>query len=605
MKKIILSIILFCILWVVNSYATFSEGDTKYIWDTEYSLKYVNNTTLEMYKNDVLYHTYNLPTSISWNIYSFYISSLDYTGQRSILSYQHSTNSNWSNNILNIWSSYWRRASVSSEFYNDWTTHYFQMTSNADLPVIWNPSTYPSSATPTWTYYDTNSNNYFVIAWWNVYSLFDESQNQNLSCETYNISESLYQNYTEDITFEDYNAFEDFYYISNNSWDSVIWLWEVENVQNFLTWALQESESFSFNWSNNFFGIGEKPFMYLYDTKGIQKIRITWENFNIANIELYDMQGNFSREIDGENIENWIFLYWQYLSAKINFSKTLANIIIDDIEFWGENIVQIEKEYCEDLDTGETTLDWEDFSWILDGLETEIQSTEEIEFSFSSSWYTFLPNWFILNNFIPNPTWWDLIFEIIKPSWEKVYTDSTKNYWFDVATKITTFYHNEIWDYKVRIIYKYQSQEIFPTWDSYNNYTISQPEISWISENQKLEWKTCSNFFDCTKQTFNDVFWKIFDVVRSVWWLFNAFWNIWNTDEQKSLNQVSNFSLFSFIIPQASAEYDSSIDPLLILWNQNLSDIPLLNNIYKLIIYAALWGLIFLYILDYKKKKDD
>lgn len=201
------------------------------------------------------------------------------------------------------------------------------------------------------------------------------------------------------------------------------------------------------------------------------------------------------------------------------------------------------------------------------------------DWTFSTSGYSFFENWFALHNFIPDPYGGQISFDIISP-WETQpertesfwsYETDGNGYWFDSTVKITFPYHDKAWDYQVRVVYEYNGISVFPFWETYDNYTISLPEVAWANPDDLAEWEysSCnswsesswflpwvSNFFTCLWESignmFNSIknfFWRIRDFFNSFWWIV--------TDE------VNTFSLIPWVYAS-----QTSIGTMPVAWEE-------------------------------------
>lgn len=204
------------------------------------------------------------------------------------------------------------------------------------------------------------------------------------------------------------------------------------------------------------------------------------------------------------------------------------------------------------------------------------------DFSFFSSGFSFLENWFILHNFIPDPYWWELYFEIIAPAlvwtWtidlvtEKFlpYTIDWNWYWFDSAVKITYPYHQVWWTYQVRTLYDFQDLTIYPFWTDYNSYLITVAEIpnsvyEELNPEMVIGCDTDGDWFITTTEqvscawNITKSFWEvIWDALMNIKKLFQQLMSIW-TDEVKDFSFISwvHASITSDMLPSRDTEADN------------------------------------------------
>lgn len=265
---------------------------------------------------------------------------------------------------------------------------------------------------------------------------------------------------------------------------------------------------------------------------------------------------------------DWTANYYQDSWVLWSFSWWINNISIfyDFLTLWEYNIILTITDLEDSLI--EYNLNYA-FTYSFDWA---IIDPEANDFSFFVSWYTFFENWFSLNNFVPDPYWWELYFELIWPaetwSWRINITTETfwpkeqdgSGYWYDTSVIVTLPYHQYAWTYEVRTVYKYLDLIIYPFWETYNTYNITLPEqyLNFdFSSIDGLEW----NFFQNVWSFLNNIK-SFFSELMKIWkvepreWGFNFFiptthaeWLVSDTivfsmDTQES-NILTNF--FSFL----------------------------------------------------------
>lgn len=258
-------------------------------------------------------------------------------------------------------------------------------------------------------------------------------------------------------------------------------------------------------------------------------------DYKITNIDIYEYIAWTPIETDSDN--RIVNITW---SGGVEVSLD----ILSDLDFTFDAFQDYEiKITFKTIDELQTIFNWFTYG---DYIYNEWYSEPVIEdFSFLVSWYTFFENWFSLNNFIPDPSWWKLYFDIKAPvEWWTgtidIVTDFVLNseidgnwYWIDTQVMVTYPYHQIAWIYQVRTVYEYDDLIIYPFWEEYNSYeiTVSESPSDWdIEDAEFIE----LDFFDSIKNFF---FW-IKDFFR---WIMN-------------IGKVESKNFWFFFIPQANAD---------------------------------------------------
>lgn len=616
MKKLIF---LFWLFFSISSVSAFDIWVTT-IDNTDYSIEY----TLWNVK---IYDNGSLIESIS-------SSRLDWTPIEALI--QHGANRTfvWLSDISSVyreWSS-----DINTDYHNSFYVNtstneeFMQISSNPSnnhLRFYW--TSFSWFWQPTWTQYITDSDNRFFVINNTVYPL----SNPSVSCNIITEQKLLFNNFSVDVIWDIQESWLNTAWIYNHNYintssGSTISLYNIQDLNNFPNWLLSTWTGITFK--SDYFLIWENPSIYISNPLWITYINIESDNTFIWDIKLFDSSWNEYDEILWSSLlfNSWLFLDSKAYSVIISFEKSLFTRSINSIDFWVELITSVSSELCYNSDDDEYELDWDIYSGPIDWLDSSTGSVVPVsEWSYTTSWYSFFENWFILHNFLPNPYGWELSFDIISP-WSDIPVRTEKFwsyevdwlwYWFDSWVKITYPYHEIAWDYKVRVVYEYWGQVVFPFWDSYNNYNISLPEVRWADPDDILPWdyQSCndwnqddwflpwvSNFFLCASESVGWFFSSMRSFVGDVTWLFRAIWNLWNTDERKTLDQA-----FNWLIPSANAQtyvYNENQDVLKIVWSWTFEDMPILNNIYNLIKFAIMGYILFwIFVFLFPNKNND
>lgn len=407
--------------------------------------------------------------------------------------------------------------------------------------------------------------------------------------------------------------------IKTSSW-ATISFYNVQSLLNYPDWIYTTWLNVEF--ASDYLFIWEDPSIYLYNPQWISYIKIESSNTFFANIEYFDAWWNpiWEEQWNTDIFNWWVFLNQTAYAVIISFEKSVFTRYIDDIVFWTELINNVSSQLCYDETEDVYEIDWEEYNWPIDWLDSSTWSTIDSSlWSYTTWWYTFIENGFILNNFVPNPYGWMLSFDIVTPSNEiPIRTEEFWSYetdwlwyWFDSWVKVTFPYHQEAWDYRVRVVYKYNWETVYPFWEWFNVYNITLPEVSGIWENElKWSYQACndgnesewflywvSNFFLCASQYIS---WWIAAIQEFFWEIREFFRELSNiyTDEEADL--------MSFFIPSSYAASESPFSSYYASENDwEIENTYLKNryNIYKNLVYFIFWILwlcVFIYVLNHK-----
>lgn len=244
------------------------------------------------------------------------------------------------------------------------------------------------------------------------------------------------------------------------------------------------------------------------------------------------------------------------------------------------------------------------------------QAPWTVNFSFTTWGYSFTESGFFFHNFIPSPYWGQLSFEIIAPSWTGSINLTTdwfwpnetdwNGYWFDTVVRVTTFFHEQAWEYQVRPLYTYWGQTVFPFWEDYNTYTISVPEISADFDLQEFLDENSDDIFEFDSNgdwdiSIGEFFWwitgvfkyfteSLFNFFGKLKELFNVFGDVFTTEEK---------GLWTFqFIPSANASALS--DAFADLWKDSETENNLSRNLLALAkgfaVFLFMWGALLIFI---------
>jgi len=315
---------------------------------------------------------------------------------------------------------------------------------------------------------------------------------------------------------------------------------------------------------------GEKPKLYIQSPVGITSIDLTHSDIWEATLYRYTAGGILQEQKIVDTSEIIIIPKTDYVI--IEWGRSFFAYTIESIYISTEDITPTEKELCYNPETGDYTLDWNPTESSMTGSLSEIEDIPVEDWTFSTSGYTFFSNGFCLQNFVPYPSWGLLWFDIVDPTGKSTateeywpYATSGGWYWFDSCVKITTFYHEVVGTYKVRVKYTYNWTLVYPFGEDYNSYSISLPESN---NNAAIVWERDScwtdtwtfawilNFFDCLNFTLSRVSSSITDSFQ----FLKVFLDIWNIQESKSWGSLSSFFFFSTSPDNIAAFFSTSPD---------------------------------------------
>lgn len=224
-------------------------------------------------------------------------------------------------------------------------------------------------------------------------------------------------------------------------------------------------------------------------------------------------------------------------------------------------------EYAEREHTIYTTYwTWE----VLDDVEMENPNIDpcdvwDRELYIFSWWWTAKNNWFILNNFTPDPYWWDLYFDVwfhwtywtgasetgsTLPPFEK----TTKiigswNYWLGFYNSIDYPYHTAIWNYTATWYYIY-CEELMEIWSF--DYYINTAELpAWIEDFEEwkyyewdvdLDWLlSIDEYYKWIMHSIKELFFWIWQIFQAIKIFLSELLKIWDTEKREFLTWSSDW----------------------------------------------------------------
>ena len=499
MKKIkLLFLLLFLWLWI-NKTFSFDEWE----WNTISTW----NTNLTQTRN---YNERNFTWKNDWSI--FYTLEQSWTTSY-ICQYNLSTNFDFSTATLYICFNPWKNLAYKWLDYDEETHTFYYLYYSGVRKLV--KTTFVNDNLDSW-----NSSTEVNLSWIIVKHLWFSKENNSIITQDtsnniiqHNITTwSTMNSYSLWIITNSWNFWPEglkFYYKANNKWTitekSLSNPYDLSTIS-WTTWTFT-------TWQSNYF-----KFFNTYSK--ILSYRLDVDSYTSWNVDYYEYDTNYSlwpaelaitssgtldiqdQSIILEDFETTEDFYMSYVISDltnneefyfINNDETVFSwSILNDLSFsdvWlaynplvDYEIEVILTSYYDPLDV---ILYNFTFNYTYNSWYTE---PDPLTFSFITSWITFIENWFILNNFIPDPYWWSLYFEIIAPSltwtWTVELTTNNfynlevdwKGYGVDTGVRVTYPYHQIAWDYQVRVLYEYDNVIVYPFWEDYNSYTITLPE---------------------------------------------------------------------------------------------------------------------------------
>lgn len=615
MKKLIL-FILFCAVWISQSFASIPSWIYGYSWGTiDFN---VASGSISQYNSSWALIRKLTPGSL-WDFKTIFLWDFSKSG------WTCSSNSTSSCYILGR-NNNGRLYSVTTYYSSVWS--WFDWVQNYGTNYL-NTTSYSRVIDAYWdVHYGARANNWLILHM----SSYDSS----IINHTYSLTWSLINYWTWDLYYKGeklsiYNPL-----LCNNIqqstpvYTSIINIWSIEDI----TWTGADTTYQIWTWSYvRFFNISdlvgvddlfysswsmtlkssnaifwEKPSIYIGSLSWLDSINISSDLW-LVNIYWYNQSGELIFDLQKQSLSSTVFFPSKATYIILEFWKSFFTYTINSIDIRGKSIGIITKELCLDTETQEYTLDGEPYTQTSTGSLDTPTAPPSSEWSYTVSWYNFFENWFCLANFVPNPYGGKLRFEIVTPAWDNQTTQDfwpyeTDGFWygFDSCVKVTTFFHENAWIYKVRVLYEYNGETVFPFGSDYNSYTISLPEVrANIGIDGVDNWSACwtdtwtfawiTNFFDCLNKTVSRFFSSVYKNIQKIGDFITHMTNIFTT-EVKTFSFIENSYAFWEDFYVKPAWYDA-----LIFWK--------ITNIFNLIvalcgIILSIWVIVFI-----KNNKND
>lgn len=575
MKKIILWIFLFCLLWIQYVSADLSNAvfnfwpnnqNTLTIWDNwSISVQYIRTWTLF----NAIWNFPNTQAILSWVCWV-----METTSPHRIWCYFSTLHTNWT--IQNY--------QVSDHVSPNWTLNIAIMGTQTDfypvlyyVPSLWRDCIMWKSWTSFFCSYIAGSNLRTqnttapkTLIWPASGSFISLLSTQSswpiLECSDITTSESVFTSLVNSLWIIDISDPQNwsFFKTSSNGFFGVLQWNNITDIEDMLSW----SWSASFKTSLPFNPLWEATYLYFGWNNWLRKIDLTQSNIWEVTLRRFSTSWNL---LETKNVNtNTIIEFLQTSYVTLEVPRSFWVYTIDWLDFFEWSIEEVESELCYNPENEEYTLDWDIFEGDINSIETPL-APGPTEYSFTVWGYNFFENGFCLSNFIPDPYGGNLVFEIINPIWEQLESKkfTWSDYGFDTCPKVTTFLHELAWNYRVRVRYEYIGNIVYPFWQTYNNYEITLPEE--LSVFDWLEYENCNsdtsafswviNFFSCSTSFITSVFSAIPTFLTWIYEFLSSFLEIWN---------VTEFKTWGFFFPQAYASNTQIVDWLL-NWDSQIS----------------------------------
>lgn len=567
MRKILYWLFLFCIIWISQSFATWtgswtsSDGSQVIIaWDNV-TLKTSTWFTLfsqnlpawkvAVSKSIMVWKCLNYNTPVWYNCL-IYVDSDNKLYQHLLYQWVHQF---YTDNYL--------YTQIRKNTITDWLTTYTTYQYTRTSPSLWSYWVRKSD----WSIRNTAGGTVLETIAYNWQVLYGDEILNSLECTTETIPDTDIINIQPTSTWSIAEYIEnptdkEYWYSTSLSGENPL-LVSLLNANDVLWWDDFSYQTGSVSFKTLF---TQNTFFALSSSANIEYFKMLW-GFGNVDIYTYKEDAKTIRNIyENVNLNDWGegfgFPVWWTPLVVLQFKYSLFTKEIDSLEvysIWANNTKEVEICYNEDDD--QYFVDWEEYTW--NPYTDLVWEPEPTEVSFTSSWYLFFENWFCLSDFLPFPSGGDLLFDIKTPLGNILTTYPIKNtwlykYWIGTCSKITTNYHEQAWQYYVkwRYIYKWVSYDIQPNFFA---YTITKPEsipsdinpwlddwptACWVSDEDAWFLPWVSRFFACISETISSFFKNQYEAVKKIWSLIYEISDIFTTEVENP---------FSFLIPQASA----------------------------------------------------